>query len=525
MTDLVALKTAAEKAKDFFKRISIPAIVAFVATLIVLLPDDPNNMVLSSRDPGAFLYVGWRLLNGGVPYVDAWDHKPPLVYFVDALGIWLSPASLWGVWILQFLFIGLTIFVVYKTLEQTLGVLPALTGAVLLVSGLFTVIEQGNDTEEYALIFQALCFLGVLYARQKDYPLKLTFLLGLAGGLAFNFKQTTIGVWCAFGVLLLLDRFFQKKLSLLWKDYVALLAGWLVPSLILALYFFARHALGDFWDQAYAYNFIYVGKQSGLRHFLPVIYKGIYFLTRGGLLYFSITGWVLALIFIWIQRKNYGTSANALIILALIDFPLELVFLVVSGRSILHYYFTPLPVMAILGGMIAFTLPELIRKASSIITQPVGIALAVLTLTLVILFQLPQVQIYKANFLANATSPFTPIVQYITAHTTKQDTVLVVGAESEINFLSQRVSPTRYVYQYPLQLLGRRTMVEEYIQQIMKNRPKLIIDTDGGNGPDNSLYLTRLVNKSAIVKNGMEFLTTEYSAVATLNGCVIYQLK
>jgi hypothetical protein len=64
----------------------LPGLLSLLGTLIVLLPNNPNNMTLPSRDSGVFLYVGWRLLQGDIPYRDIWDHKPPLIYFVDALG-------------------------------------------------------------------------------------------------------------------------------------------------------------------------------------------------------------------------------------------------------------------------------------------------------------------------------------------------------------------------------------------------------------------------------------------------------
>ena len=44
----------------------------------------------AGHDQSLYLYIGQRLLDGGVPYVDAWDQKPPLVY-----GIY---AALWIIW-------------------------------------------------------------------------------------------------------------------------------------------------------------------------------------------------------------------------------------------------------------------------------------------------------------------------------------------------------------------------------------------------------------------------------------------
>src|SRR5580765_7577165 len=86
------------------RNVLIPAFASMIGTIIALFPSNPNSMTLPSRDSGVFLYVGWRFLNGDIPYRDVWDHKPPLIYFVDALGLTLTPHSLWGVWFLQFIF-------------------------------------------------------------------------------------------------------------------------------------------------------------------------------------------------------------------------------------------------------------------------------------------------------------------------------------------------------------------------------------------------------------------------------------
>src|SRR5918994_798175 len=151
------------------RELVIPILVSLAGTIISLFPSNPNNMTLPSRDSGVFLYVGWRFLNGDIPYRDVWDHKPPLIYFVDALGIALTPDSLWGLWLLQFLFIFFTLFFVYKLLDREFGVYAALIGSIVLTSGLLTILEKGNVTEEYALLFQALCFWLFLRAWRRDF--------------------------------------------------------------------------------------------------------------------------------------------------------------------------------------------------------------------------------------------------------------------------------------------------------------------------------------------------------------------
>ncbi len=500
------------------------SVFAFLISLlgagIALYPSNPAIAALPSRDSGVFLYAGWRFLNGEVPYLNVWDHKPPLIYFVDALGLLIGGNSLWGIWILQLVFVTLTIYLLFSALQQAFGDLPAVAGALILTSGLLTVLEQGNVTEEYALLFQVLCFALLARAHRAGYPHRESFLMGLAAGMAFNLKQTTIGVWMAFGLLLLIDRLAgKKKFSLLLKDYGWLLAGWLVPTLLLAAYLGAREALGDFWDQAYLYNFTYVGKDEGLAHFVPVFIKGFAFLRQGWVLYFSLLGWLAGITYAWLNRKSLLQRVQPLLILALLDFPLEIGLLFVSGRSILHYYLTPLPVMAVLTGVLVYVAPALAARLRPSPTQiqrllPAGLLAAVL------LAQVPQAQAYPRYLAEMAENPYAEVIEYVGAHTGEDDTVLILGAESVINFLSRRPAPTRYVYQYPLYLLGKRPMVEEFFDDIIQRKPALIIDTRGQWGE--KLYPS-MQRRSESVHRSIDYLTRNYQPVATFGDWVVYQ--
>ena len=232
--------------------LALPTFVSALGTLIALFPSNPNNMTLPSRDSGVFLYMGWRLLNGDVPYRDVWDHKPPLIYFVDALGLALTPDLLWGIWAIRFLFIFFTFFFIYKLLDQEFGIFAALAGSITLTSGLLTILEKGNVTEEYALVFQAVSFWLFVHAWRRDFPLQSSFWVGVLGGCAFNFKQTTIGIWITYGLFLLVIRLVQKRLPV--KDLLSLLGGWLLPSIVIVLYLASQGAFIEYWEQAFLYS-------------------------------------------------------------------------------------------------------------------------------------------------------------------------------------------------------------------------------------------------------------------------------
>ena len=505
---------------NYLKKTIIPTLLSLIGTIIALFPNNPINLTLPSRDSGVFLYVGWRLLNGDVPYRDVWDHKPPLIYIVDAFGIILSPKTLWGVWLLQFLFLFFTLFFLYKALDESLGTLSAVIGVIVLTSGLLTILDQGNVTEEYALLFQALCFWLSGKAIKYNYPLKAIFWIGLCGGFAFYFKQTTIGIWIAFAVFLIWFRFSRKESPLF--GLIILSLGCILLTLVISGIFASQQAFNDFYNQAFLYNFVYIDKHEGIRRLIPVFLKGFLFLSQGAVLYFSILGWLISLFYAWNKRKNILQDVHPIILLALLDLPLEVVLITISGRSILHYYLTPLPVMAILSGILVYCLTSLIRNISFFsFSKRVNISSA-LILFIVLLFQIDQVLNYRGYIENEVNNSYAPVINYVINNTNPDDKVLILGAESVVNFLSKRESPTRYVYQYPLQLLGSRVMFEEYFSEITNNKPVLIIDAPGSSQLDDNLYKP-LQTRSAIVRDGVKYLIRNYKPVQTFGDWVIYQ--
>ncbi len=503
------------------RKILLPGIASLLGTMIVLFPSNPGNMSLPSRDSGVFFYVGWRMLKGDVPYRDVWDHKPPLIYFVDALGLALSPNSLWGVWFLQFIFIFLTLFLIFRSLENILGFAAAVSGTIMLTSGLLTVIDRGNVTEGYALLFQAFCFWLFIKSWKQDFPVRDSFWIGLCGGLAFNFKQTTIGILLTYGLVLLVVRFWHRKLPL--GDLLSLLAGWLLPTLLLAAYLASQNALSDFWKQAFLYNIAYIGKHEGVRRLIPVFIKGFFLLRNGWVLYFAVAGWLAGLGYAWFTRKDLLTPAHSLILIALVNLPLEVILITVAGRSIIHYYLTILPVMAILAGALTYTVPFLLGRIPGLESRHIQKWIPGILLALVSIGQISQVQYYPQYIRDTSRNGSASVIDYVAKNTQADDKVLIIGAESAINFLTRRESPTRYVYQYPLALTGSRPMFEEYFNQILENKPVLIIDTRGRKRLDEQLYVP-LQKRSQIVRDGVRYLAENYEQVAQFRDWFIYRL-
>jgi len=77
-------------------------------------------------------------------------------------------------------------------------------------------------------------------------------------------------------------------------------------------------------------------------------------------------------------------------------------------------------------------------------------------------------------------SPFAEsirIAEYLRQHTSRSDTIAVLGSEPEIYFYSNRHSATGYVYAYGLMETSEvcSQMQEEMIREIERARPKFLV--------------------------------------------------
>jgi hypothetical protein len=143
-------------------------------------------------------------------------------------------------------------------------------------------------------------------------------------------------------------------------------------------------------------------------------------------------------------------------------------------------------------------------------------------LAVILLGQWGQVAYYPDYVRVLSDNDYAPVIDYVVKNTNEEDQVLLIGAESVVNFLARREAPTRYVYQYPLATLGRRSMFEEYFDQILSNKPILIIDTRGRDRLEEKLY-TPLQKRSQIVRDGVQYLGANYQQAARFDDWVVYR--
>jgi hypothetical protein len=433
----------------------VAAALLVVLSVAVLVPNHPAGRDLA-EDTGVFFYAAQRLLDGGAPYRDIWDHKPPGVYFVDAAGLALGRET--GVWLVQLAFLVIAALFGFRALRRDFGEVPAFVGCVawlLALPRLFLAEQvQTSFVEFYALPLQ---FGSLLLLKEiPTLGAARAVVIGALGGVALLFKPTLAGIWIAIGLLTLVQRRRDAV-----APVVAIAVGALMAIAVVLVWAAVRGVLNEMVDQALAYNRAYaafapIGERAaavlvGLRLTLP-----------SGLALVAVGAWLYAVL----TRRTSPT----LISVALIAFPLEIA-LSTLGRGY-HYYFIPwLPSMAILSAFAASEVRRIVPARMRVVLAAAALLMCVQPTLLV-----TRLAMTSGDGQSRAAAG------YIAENTRPDDTVLIWGSHAEVLFLADRLSPTRYVYQYAaLATRGYATPAHtlELLGNLERARPVLILDASG----------------------------------------------
>jgi hypothetical protein len=461
-------------------------VVLLATTVVILLPQTPLITPVPFRDPGFFLYMGQQILDGKLPYRDVWDHKPPAIYYIDALGLLLGRGSGWGVWFLEVVSLWCTAQLGLHMMRRTFGSVPAALASLAWVVGLIPLLlEGGNMTEEFGLPFQfAALYLFAQTEWKEDWSWQ-SFVIGVAGAVAFFLKQPLIGIWLAIGIYLLVTRSLANQWRSLALRLIMIAFGVISVVVSVVSYFAANHALASFVDAVFRYNVVYAA--TTLRERVDTLISGLRLTSISGIAIMALLGWMVGVD--WLRNTQRPDQKRILPLLgvALIDAPIELAFASVSGRPYVHYFIPWLPSFAILTGFFIYAVSSEPEARSSAAFARLRLNTTMITrLFFAMSFAPAGLLIVHLALAKNYDTAREETAAYLSRMTRPADYVLMWGATTGVNFVAHRSSPTRFAYQYPLYTRGYQTtsMIDAFFRDIMAHPPALIIDasTERGNG-------------------------------------------
>jgi len=447
------------------------------------------TVIEQGRDSGIFAYTGKVIAEGGLPYRDAWDNKPPGVYYIDALAFLLFGANRWAIWLIETISIFLTGGVLFALLSQVyeqrrMAWIGAFAFALLVRHpGL---VSDTNFTEVYALLPQVICFwAGYQFLSRPER--RWALLVGFSAGLAFLTKQTTVGMALAFIPAILLSRHEILRAKQRWLWLGATILGGLSSLAGAVLYLWVKGILADAIDATFIapmafHNWVSREPASFVDTLIQTLTASTAPVVIGPLLPFLLIGMVAAgrqLLPRRLEPRGLGAT-QTLMVWAMLTFWADLVVTNPTSRGYGHYYVTLLPSMVLL---VVFSVSAIVRRGTPArLLGRMGRAALWMYLFLAVaggaiggtVYRLSTVDWAIAGPVRNKT-----LTEYVMENTTPEDTVLVWGATTAINFQSDRNSPMPYHYGYPLIVPGYTT--EEEIWQIARdlemNMPTLILDS------------------------------------------------
>jgi len=459
-------------------------IIYALAALLFFFILYPSHINHPTRDSGVFLYEGAEFLRGSIPYKDMWDHKPPMIIFLNALGLLISHGAMWGGVVLQHLILICSFMLGFAFLKREFGFFPAVFGSFGWALSFIGVFEGGNFTEEYALVCQFLSlYIFVRAQRRGGYRFSEGVWTGILFALSFMLKQNLIGVWLAIGFYLLVKHISAKNWRGLLKDYSAIAIGFLSVIAAIVYYFWSNHALAEFWDVAFRYNFIYSSSTSILQRLRTVV-AGAFYVTWFP---FLAMGWIYAAGALIKSFRSQTGAPSALSGLAVILFPVEILLTSVSGFRFPHYFIAWLPMTAVLLAYFSNLFFDFLINLKADNQRNLMLRQWLVALFYLILLDKGTVSL-KSLYLTEwkkIEEPRWEIVDFLQKRVAPEDPVLVWGRDGHINFLTQTRSPSRFFIQTPLftKNYTNHKLMSEFINAVRGNPPKYIVDSPNWSQP------------------------------------------
>lgn len=218
-------------------------------------------------DAAQFLTIGKAWAEGKVPYRELFDHKGPIIFFVDMLGFFLF-GNKSGIMIFQIGALFVACLFVYKISglcgksSRAYGITAILVSLIVLQA----CYCNGNSVEEYCLPFiTSSVYFQVKYLSEYASDKKsnvyhnpwIAFLYGVTFAVGFLTRLTNVLPVCMGVLEITVLLIVQKQFQNLLQNIIGFLSGFLVLFLPFFAYFAAYGAAWDFLYATIGFNIEY----------------------------------------------------------------------------------------------------------------------------------------------------------------------------------------------------------------------------------------------------------------------------
>lgn len=442
----------------------------------------PLLSVPLERDEGEYAYMGQLLLQGILPYAEAYNMKFPGIYSLYASVLALFGHTHTGIHLALLIVNAATIILVYLLgkflFDATTGAFSGISYGIISLSPWYHGLWA--NSEHYVVLFAIGGILLLIKAihSNKSHPF---FWSGILLGFAFTIKQHSI-LFTLFGMGYFTITYLRdRKLSL--SNMSAKLGLFILGSVIPCGLFLITLAIGGVIDRFWFWTFEYALKYVSS---IPLS-KGLSFLYHNispGL-QVNLSIWFAAALGLtsplWDERARSQRIFNVGFFLA------SLIALSLGFYFRRHYFILLMPSLALLSGT---AIAALGRKISQSLSQPMKVGIALLTIFAICsyplfaqrksLFQLTPTEVCRRIYGANPFPESLKIARHLSRNTSLTDRIAVIGSEPQIYFYTHRRAATGYLYTYALMESHpfALEMQKEMIQEVETAKPKYLVFVD-----------------------------------------------
>jgi 4-amino-4-deoxy-L-arabinose transferase-like glycosyltransferase len=466
------------------------------------------------RDEGVFATLAQTILNGDIPYRDAWDHKPPMVAVWYAGSFALFGETIEAPRIAAATSAALTTVLLFFLARRMYNERVAIAAA--LIFGLCYGIPylQINANSEVFLVLPLVAAFYAFYRARQEGSAGWLLVAGALSGLAFMTKQVAMWNFFALAAFLLYEGWRSTDWRAARADLAIFGAGAAAAMAPFFAYFAVNGALDDFVYAIFTYNELFARQIPLLERLMRM------FTIKTGSL-------ALATAFLWV-----GAAVSIFRIVRFKPGPREVLLLLwvagsylgvkTSGRDYPHYYVQLLPGLALLCGVLIYEFRN--WRLPSGWRAGLGAALAVAFVVTVgwnaRVYALGDVnKIHEEKFpdapVTEADFEAQDIADYARATTGPDEKIFNLGRESQLYFLAERDPATQFIYDRSF-WLDQATFAEA-MSDLRADPPALIID---------SLSVDLVGNRAGdLPAEFTRFLYQNYDYVGRLHYAQIYRLK
>lgn len=438
----------------FAKKDAYVYIVLFFITLILgllCLNSSPLFKGMPEADSTVFQVMGKGVLKNQIMYKQLFDHKGPIVYFINAVALLISNNM--GLFIIEIIFLYVGAMFVCKISRKLTSNIQSVFICSIYYFLIFATLQGGNLTEEYAITFSAIAFYYMFLIFCEDNLKKENWLIiGVTFAIDIFIKPTYIAVWIAFGVTALIFFVKNKKYRELLNGIKYILLGVMIITIPILCYIILNDCLYEFIDAYLITNLKYSSSTiyQKIIAFIKLIYVTKY--------YIAIIVTIVINIVICLN-KNITREIK---VFTSLSFGITLILSATAPYINPHYLITNALPIAIELMLIIYLYKD---------TDIPEMLYYVVIVFIIFFISYFSMSTYRSNDVTEVRE----CLDYIrNQYLNEEDQILVLGNNSYYYLYLNKQPKFKYFFQYPI-LCYNDTISIETLNYIKTERPKLII--------------------------------------------------